>query len=502
MRFSLATNFSVTILGVVALALVSSLVTLFATWRIQIRLGEIGRDNMPPFSAAGVENSVLEINRMIAAGLLEPNHHEWEERLRALQRDVNTRIVQAGEAATDEDEEIELQKLKTAWEDLEANWERIISLENKGEHERAKAALLADVNGRLLPKIQEICRRLADLRDQATEYRLNRAHARLLETKWVVGVSSALTLLLGGFLLWLFFYRVIFPLRGMVADTKLYAGERPIQGTASGQDELRIVASHLRNLMSDVNDAQSHLERSRNQLMVAEKLAGVGKLAANVAHEIRNPLTAMKMWLFSIRETTPGNADVERKLTIVSEEIARLEDILRNFLEFARPLTLKCRPQSVTAVIDQVLELVKPRLCARGILIHYHAPQRLPPILGDANQLKQVLLNLLGNAEDAQANQGEIRIVARAEKDAGGRSIVVVRVSDTGTGMPPDVQERLFEPFFTTKEKGTGLGLCIAAQVMARHGGALLLESSSEKGTTFAIQLPVAEESDAQNTGS
>jgi signal transduction histidine kinase len=123
--------------------------------------------------------------------------------------------------------------------------------------------------------------------------------------------------------------------------------------------------------------------------------------------------------------------------------------------------------------------------------------------MADAAQLKQVFLNLLGNAADAMAGGGEIRITANAEKDADGRRMVVVRICDAGPGMPPDIQRRIFEPFFTTKEKGTGLGLCIAAQVMARHGGGLVLESSTDKGTTFAIWLPVApEDADGQDSRS
>jgi C4-dicarboxylate-specific signal transduction histidine kinase len=161
---------------------------------------------------------------------------------------------------------------------------------------------------------------------------------------------------------------------------------------------------------------------------------------------------------------------------------------------------LHCKPQSVAAVVDQTLELLGPRFRSGGVRIAYAPPPSFPPAMVDADQLKQVLLNLLGNAQDAMAGGGEIRVQLAAEKDADGRAMLVVRISDTGPGMPPDIQRRLFEPFFTTKENGTGLGLCIAAQVMARHGGGLVLECSSEKGTTFAMKLPVAsEEAYAQN---
>jgi len=330
---------------------------------------------------------------------------------------------------------------------------------------------------------------------------IERINYRMREITWVVGISGALTLILGGFLLWLFFYRVLFPLRGMVADAKLYPGTRLANDKGSPEDEMRIMGDHLRNLMSDVSDTRSRLERSRNQLLVAQKLASVGRLAASVAHEIRNPLTAMKMWLFSIRETVRGNADLERKLGIVSEEIARLESIVRDFLEFSRPRTLDLQPQDVAAVIDQTLELLGPRFQGERIGITYTPQPALPPVMADAAQLKQVLLNLLGNAADAMAGGGEIRITSSAEKDADRRPMVVVRIGDTGPGMSQDIQCRIFEPFFTTKEKGTGLGLCIAAQVMDRHGGGLVLESSTEKGTTFAVWMPIAaEEADAQDS--
>jgi signal transduction histidine kinase len=116
----------------------------------------------------------------------------------------------------------------------------------------------------------------------------------------------------------------------------------------------------------------------------------------------------------------------------------------------------------------------------------------LPPVLADAERLQQVLINLLANAAEAMANGGELRILTAVERDPDGRTMVVLRIQDTGPGMPPDVRDRVFEPFFTTKEHGTGLGLCIAAQIMARHDGLLVLERSNDRGTVFAIWTPVA----------
>ena len=495
MRGSLATKFSVTILGVVVLAILSSLVTLYAALRIHFRLQEASQQNLPSLRAEEVEKAVLEGDDLVAACLLDKGNPAWEKKFRELEPRFQdwTATIRDADPVSDEETAVVSQFITTL-ADLEARWQDVLALEKRGETQRAKEVLFREVRGRLSPEARRLCSRLAAIHAAASKESIDHAAWRMRRTTWVVGVSSGLTLLLGGFLLWLFFYRVLVPLRGMVADVQLYRGNRPARDGDSQQDELRMIGNHLRNLMTDVSDTRSRLERSRNQLLVAEKLASVGKLAASVAHEIRNPLTAMKMWLFSVQEAVQGNAGLGQKLGIISEEIARLESILKNFLEFSRPVTLDCHLQDIGAVLDHTLELLGPRFQGEKIKITRTPRLPLPPVMADAAQLKQVLLNLLGNAVDALAGGGEIRITSHAEKDAGGRPMVVVRVCDSGSGMPPDVQCRIFEPFFTTKEQGTGLGLCIAAQVMAAHGGGLMLESSTEKGTTFAIWLPVAPE--------
>jgi signal transduction histidine kinase len=384
--------------------------------------------------------------------------------------------------------------LQETWDELDARQQEAIELHRKGGADRAKALLLTEINARLSKQVYDLCEQFITLNDGYVKEIMTRSRVQVRQTTWIVGISVLATLSLGGTLLWLFFYRLLLPLRGMAADAQVFRGDRCDCGRHPEEDELRAVGSHLRSLMSDVTDTRSHLDRSRSRLAAAEKLASVGKLAATVAHEIRNPLTAIKMWLFSIRKANVGNADLGRKLGIISEEISRLESIIRNFLEFSRPMDLKCRPQEVGVVIGETLELLAPRLKEAKIHAVSNPHGGLPAVMADADKLKQVLLNLLGNAADAMSDGGEIHIATSVERDADGRRMAVVRIGDTGPGIPTDVQSRIFEPFFTTKDNGTGLGLCIAAQIMARHGGSLVLESSTQKGTTFAICLPIVAE--------
>jgi signal transduction histidine kinase len=306
---------------------------------------------------------------------------------------------------------------------------------------------------------------------------------------WGVAGCVSLTVVLGSALLWLFFYGVVLPVRAMVADARGLARQvSPDQELAT--DEFQAVGIYLRNLMSDVADTRTTLERSRLELKVAEKLASVGRLAASIAHEIRNPLTSLKMWLFSIQKEIDGSPDLNRKFEIVSSEIRRLENIVQNFLEFSRFPELRFSAESVTAILDQTFELMAPRLRAHRIdLCRQDAPE-LPPIQADPEQLKQVLLNLLNNAIEAMGQDGQIRVSSSAKPDPNGRSMVVVQIADRGPGIPDDVARRIFEPFFSTKENGTGLGLSVAARIIAGHDGRLVLESSNSHGSVFSIYIP------------
>jgi signal transduction histidine kinase len=225
-------------------------------------------------------------------------------------------------------------------------------------------------------------------------------------------------------------------------------------------------------------------------LLTAEKLASVGKLAACVAHEVRNPLTAIKMWLFSLRKAVGNTPELEHRFDVIAEEITRLEGIIRSFLEFSRPPALKPRPERLSLLLDKTLELFLPRIEGREIHLSREEAADVPPVMADGEQLKQVWLNLLNNAAEAAGPGGTIHISASAASEADGRPMAVVRIRNTGTPMPDDVRQRIFEPFFSTKENGTGLGLCIAAHIMARHHGRLVLEDSTDQETSFAVWIP------------
>ena len=248
---------------------------------------------------------------MVAAQLLDKDNPVWTKTLGRSQGQFEQWTTKVRSTlAVPLDEEDLLQRLEKKWAELDAAEQEAIELHGKGNSEKAKALLLTEIHDHLSKDAYDLCEKLIASNDRYVKQIMEKADTRIRVTTWVVALSVFLTFGLGGTLVWMFLYRVLRPLRGMVADARLFRGNA---GGTTDEDEMRSMGSYFRELMSDVTDTRSRLERSRTRLAAAEKLAAVGKLAATVAHEIRNPLTAMEMWLFAIQEQVQGDAELERK---------------------------------------------------------------------------------------------------------------------------------------------------------------------------------------------
>lgn len=234
------------------------------------------------------------------------------------------------------------------------------------------------------------------------------------------------------------------------------------------------------------------LVESRQLLERQEKLASLGMLAAGVAHEIRNPLTAIKAWLFMQQRRLKAGTPEHEDANLISGEISRLERIVRDFLQFARPSEPQFAVVPADETLREVQKLLAPQLEKSNIKLALDGAEPIP-IRIDAGQIKQVLINLIQNAADAIGKNGAITLRTRLdEKRLADRQteVVILEVADSGKGIPPEVEKRLFDPFFSTKESGTGLGLPIAARIVEKHQGALQYQTHAGHGTIFGIILP------------
>jgi two-component system NtrC family sensor kinase len=296
------------------------------------------------------------------------------------------------------------------------------------------------------------------------------------------------------------------PIRAMAdAAKKITEGDYSQQVDIKSDDEVGFLANNFNTMVSELVRAHQELkewaetlERKVEQrttelramqahLIQSEKLAGVGKLAAGVAHEINNPLTCVLTNSSLILSDLPPDDPRREDLQTIVDETLRCRKIVKGLLDFARQTKPQKNQISLNKVAEDVLALVRNQASFQNIAIQIEFDTNLPLVLADADQMRQVVLNIILNAADAMPQGGSLRI--RSYSDPGSKR-VVLRISDTGPGIPAEIQHKLFEPFFTTKSTGTGLGLAIAYGIMERHKGELKVESSLGHGTTIVVILP------------
>ena len=313
--------------------------------------------------------------------------------------------------------------------------------------------------------------------------------ARQLQTQRVGLLGALFVLLACGAVAvpcWLFVRSLLAPLQRMAAEATRNAAAPSAPG-----DELHALGHYLDALKADATQAKARLAQTHDHLLDAEKLATVGRLAAGVAHEIRSPLTSLKLRLFSMQKAIGAQPRHQNDIQTMSDEIARLDSIIRNFLEFSRPPAIQLGRHDVCLLIDKTIDLLRFKAEASRIRIDREGAPGLPPALVDGQQLRQVLINLINNAIDAMPDGGTIAVTARADVLPDSRPAVAIRICDTGRGIADGVRERIFDPFFSTKEEGAGLGLWIAQRIAMEHGGRLDLEDTGPHGTVFALRIPV-----------
>lgn len=238
-------------------------------------------------------------------------------------------------------------------------------------------------------------------------------------------------------------------------------------------------------LYEDLRRKMGELKETQQQLVQAAKLAAIGELASNVAHEINNPLTSILGYAELIKEEDDHEM-IMKDITVIEQESLRAREIVRQLLEFSRKKPLELRETEINELVQNVLKLVLINLKGKNIrLIESYSP--LPPVMGDENQLKQVFLNVINNAVSAMELGGDLSIETLYQDGE-----VCVFVSDTGMGIDEEDLPRVFEPFFTTKkEKGTGLGLSISYKIISAHNGRIDVYSKKDEGTRFTVVLPV-----------
>jgi signal transduction histidine kinase len=325
---------------------------------------------------------------------------------------------------------------------------------------------------------------------------------RIAQVLWLLGACGSVAGLVAGFGIARSVSRSIVELYVPIqaASGRLEEVIGPVDVIPSaGIENLDVI---LRRMADHVGTVVDRLRQSQLEVLRAEQMAALGQLAAGLAHELRNPLTAMKILIQAAAESGPSASLGGRDLVVLQAETTRLERSIQTFLDFARPPTLEKRPGDVRQAIQQTLELVRARANRQEVEIECDLGDRPLMMEADHEQLRQLFLNLMFNALDILPKGGNITITAaQSEAPASGglaglesprpsEPWITIAVGDNGPGIPGNLGDRVFEPYVSTKDTGLGLGLAICRRIVQSHGGRINAANGPEGGAVLTVRLP------------
>jgi PAS domain S-box-containing protein len=231
------------------------------------------------------------------------------------------------------------------------------------------------------------------------------------------------------------------------------------------------------------------IESINTQLQVSERLAALGRITAGVAHEVKNPLNSMRLWLENLKECLPPDSDTGAKqaVQVLDKEIDRLDAVVKRFLDFTRPMDVRLEPTQLAELLKEVLEIAQPQMQKANIQVAQLLPIDVPEVYVDRALLKQAVLNLVLNAGESMAGGGQLRLVLSRRGE-----MAEISVGDTGKGIPPENRQKIFQLFFTTRPGGSGIGLASTFRIVQLLNGSIDFTTEVGKGTTFRIELPLA----------
>ena len=453
------------------------------TYSIEGLFTKIIDQNLTAFQTAeALETALVNQKGFVTYYFLDGNP-DWLRQLGEYRQIFKERLEDTRSLAKTDQELAAVDNIEREYKKYIINKDRVIEFYKSGQKEEG-LKLHQEVREYFF-RLLALTEKFRDLHKENLNRLRRQSRDQAQKLRIVAGSASALVISLGLILGFVLVKQILEPIRRLAREVD--GQNDPNQS----DDEVKAISRSVYGLIKDRDQTKTELERSRENLIQAEKLAVVGKLAAGVAHSIRNPLTSVKMRLFSLGRALALTTTQKEDFNVISEEIRNIDTIVQNFLEFSRPPKLRKQKISPSEVVDLVLQLLQHRLESYEVEVDLIREDRLPLVQTDPEQLKEVLVNIIVNACEAMGNGGKITIEEEVRYRDALTQGVSIRITDNGPGVPEEIRDRIFDPFFTDKDEGSGLGLSIAARIIEEHGGRLNLVSTDGEGACFVIYLPI-----------
>ena len=484
-RISLRVRVYIILTALVFITLVGGSLTVWYTYRMQSLLTQIIDRKVAAFQAAAALETALVNQKGFVSYYFLDGDPDWLRQLGEYRQIFKEKLNKARSLVDSEEQNEAIKRIESEYTGYIDSKDQVIAHYKAGER-KIGATLHREVRDRFF-KILDLSEAYKGFQTKRIREARAGSRARANRLRITAATGMLIVLLLALLLIFVLVSQILGPVRRLALEAD------PEGGSKGKENEVRALNRSVRGLIQEYDHTQIELVRSREHLLQAEKMALVGKLAAGMAHSIRNPLTSVKMRLFSLSRTLDLMDPQKEDFEVISDEIRHLDTIVENFLEFSRPPKLKMQMVSPSDVVDLAIKLLEHRLQSYDVQIKLQRRLTLPQIQADPEQLKEVLVNLVVNACEAMERGGLIVINEEKSFAEPLGKVVVIRLTDNGPGIPESIQDKVLQPFFTTREEGTGLGLSIASRIVEQHGGWLDLTSKEGEGTSFVITLPLKE---------
>ena len=315
-------------------------------------------------------------------------------------------------------------------------------------------------------------------------------------------------------LTWVISYHIVSPIRALSRSADILANSEfeKVVVNVDREDEIGMLYRAFENMAVKLRERQNHLEQKvdlkearlketdiilkqiKQVAERSEKFAAIGRLGAAVAHEIRTPLTSLKLFLESVQAEIEISAEYSEDYRIAMQQITRIEATINRFLDFSKPQELVFSELDISQLIENVLVMIRPMVNKQECCLDIDMEKDLPQINGDKKSLEEALINLFVNSLEAMGDHGKLFVVVQKDYFASNKHTtpcIRIDIGDTGCGISEDQIVNIFDPFFTTKSSGTGLGLPLVLNIIRHHGGDIRVKSHINKGTLFSIYLPL-----------
>ncbi len=416
------------------------------------------------------------------------------ERIAALdskQSDFILLLEEAKHSATTEEEKNLLQQISALFSNYQQTLTNALELHRKGYIGQPNA-LIVHASQDLINTIDEKTSIFISINEtaQAAYEETIRKNDNIIRTAmYALGAGG---IILGVVLGWMIARIILNPIYKLVLKVRDAAGSEVVEHIKmSPGKELEELDLHINRLIGRINQAHEDLQKNRELLERTNKLAAIGKIAPALAHEIRNPLTAIKMLIYAMMKEPGISTDKQHDLEIITHEINRVEGFLQNFLKYARPARPQMQMVNIIPAIRETLQLMQPRFNQSNItLSETHEKDNLQ-IKADPDMIRQIVMNLVLNAIESMGQDGELKFTTLVKTDDPENPIFQIIISDTGPGIPDEIKDSLFDPFVKGKDQGIGLGLSISQRIAELHHGWISAANNPGKGATFTIHLPM-----------